>query len=94
MAVVSASNRSGSTRSVALDIRDFDKIWHASLLHKLKSPGLSGQIFVLIFILAFLSNRQLPLAMAGKPSQEYPVNTKVPQGSIQGSRSYTFPTRH
>ena len=31
-------NRSGTTRAVALDIsKDFGKVWHVGLLHKLKS---------------------------------------------------------
>ena len=39
-------NRSGTTRTVALDIsKAFDRVWHASLLHKRKSYGISGQIF-------------------------------------------------
>ena len=68
---------------MALDIsKAFDKVWHAGLLHKLNSYGISGQIFGLIS--SFLSNRWLPLVLDGKPSQEYPVKTGVPQGSIFG----------
>ena len=37
-----AYNRSGATRAVALDIsKAFDRVWHAGLLHKLKSYGIS-----------------------------------------------------
>ena len=51
-----AFNRSGATRAVALDIsKTFDRVWHAGLLHKLKSYGISSQIFGLIS--SFLSNR-------------------------------------
>ena len=57
-------------------------VWHAGLLHKLKSYGISGQIFGLIS--SFLSNRQLRVVLDGKSSQEYPVNAGVPQGSIFG----------
>ena len=33
-----AFNRSGATRAVPLDIsKVFDRVWHAGLLHKLKS---------------------------------------------------------
>ena len=47
-------NRSGATRAVALDIsKAFDRVWNAGLLHKLKSCGILGQIFGLIF--SFLS---------------------------------------
>ena len=38
-------------------LKAFDRVWHAGLLHKLKSYGISGQIFGLIF--SFLSNRRL-----------------------------------
>ena len=81
--VASAFNRSGTTRAVALDIsKAFDRVWHAGLLHKLKSYGISGQIFGLIS--SFLSNRRLRVVLDGKSSHEYPVNVGVPQGSIRG----------
>ena len=68
---------------MALDIfKAFDKVWHAGLLHKLKSYGISGEIFGLIF--SFLSNGRLQVVLDGKSSQEYPVNAGVPQGSILG----------
>ena len=78
-----ACNRSGATRAVALDIsKAFNRVWHAGLLHKLKSYGISGQIFSLIS--SFLSNKWLWVIPDGKSSQEYPVNAGVPQGSILG----------
>ena len=53
--IARAFNRSGATRAVVLDIsKAFDRVQHAGLLHKLKSYGISGQIFGLIFY--FLSN--------------------------------------
>ena len=56
--IARAFNRSGATQAVALDIsKAFDRVWHASLLHKLKSYEISGQIFCLIS--SFLSNRRL-----------------------------------
>ena len=68
---------------MALDIsKAFDRVWHAGLLHKLKSYGISGQTFGLIS--SFLSNRWLGVVPDGKSSQEYPVNNGVPQGSILG----------
>ena len=49
-------NRSGATQAGALDIsKAFHRVWHAGLLHKLKSYGFSGQIFDLIP--SFLSSR-------------------------------------
>ena len=81
--IARAFNRSGATRTVAFDIsKTFDRVWHAGLLHKLKSYGISGQIFGLIS--SFLSNRRLQVVLDGKSSQEYPVNAGVPQVSILG----------
>ena len=43
--IARAFNRSGATRAVALDIfKAFDRVWHADLLHKVKSYGSSGHI--------------------------------------------------
>ena len=76
-------NRSEATRAVALDIsKAFDRVWHAGLLHKLKSYGISGQIFGLIS--SFLSNRRLRVVLDGRSSQEYPVNAGVPQSPTLG----------
>ena len=85
--IARAFNRSGTSRAVAFDIsKAFDRVWHAVLLHKLKSYGISGHLFGLIF--SFLSNRQLRVVVDGKFSQEYSVNAGVPQGSIVGSKRF------
>ena len=71
-------NSSRAAQAVALDIsKAFDRVWSAGLLHKLKSCGISGQIFDLI---SFFS--KLRVVVDGKSSQEYPVNVGVPQGFI------------
>ena len=71
-----ALNRSGATRSVALDVsKAFDRVWHADISYKLKCYGISGQIFGLIS--SFLSNRRLRVVLDGKFSQEYPVNSEI-----------------
>ena len=62
--------------------RLFTRVWHAGLLHELKSYGISGQILGLIS--SFLSNRWFRVVLDGKCSQEYPVNAGVPQCSILG----------
>ena len=68
---------------MALNIsKNFDRIWHAGLLHKLKSYGISCQIFDFIF--SFLNNRQLQVVLDGKCSQEYPVNPGVSLGCLLG----------
>ena len=77
--IARAFNKSGATQAVALGIsKAFDRVWHA----RLKSYGISGQIFGLIS--SFLSNRWLRVVLNGKSSQEYPVNAGVPQRSILG----------
>ena len=81
--IVRAFNRAGTTRAVALDIANaFDRVWHTVVLHKLKSYGISGQISDVISSL--LSNRRLRVVLDRKSSKEYPVNARVPQGSILG----------
>ena len=48
--IARAFNGSGATRAVALDISmAFDRVWHAGLLHKLKSYAISCQMFGLIW---------------------------------------------
>ena len=85
--ITRAFNRSWATRAVTLDIsKAFDNVWHADLLQKHKSYGISGQIFSYIF--SFLSNRRLRVVLDGKSSQEYPVNAGVPQGSIHGPKLF------
>ena len=54
--IAGAFNRSKSTRAITLDLsKAYDRVWHGGFLHKLKSYGISGQIFGLIS--SFLSNR-------------------------------------
>ena len=78
-----AFNRSEATRAVARDIfKTFDRVWYAGLLHKLRSWGISGQIFGLIS--SFVSSGRQRVVLDGKSSQEYPVSAGVPQGSILG----------
>ena len=56
--IARAFNRSGATHAEVLDISNaFDRVWNTGLLHKLKSFGISCQIFGLIS--SFLSNRWL-----------------------------------
>ena len=73
--IARAFNRFGA---VALDIsKAFDRVWHAGLLPKHKSYGISGQLFCLIS--SFLRNRLRCVILYGRSSQEYPVNAGVPQ---------------
>ena len=84
-------NRSGATRDVALEIsKAFNRVWHAGLLHRLKSCVISGQLCGLIS--SFLSNRWLQVILYLKSSREYPVNAGVPQGSILGPTIFLLST--
>ena len=57
-------DRFGATRAVERNIfNDFDRVWHADLLHKLMSYGISGQIFDLA--LSCLSNSWLQGVLDG-----------------------------
>ena len=65
--IARACNRFEVTLAVALDIyKAFNRVWHAGLLHKLKSYGISGQIFDLIS--PFRNNRWLKVVLDGKSS--------------------------
>ena len=55
--IARAFNRSGTTRAVTLHIsKGFDRVWHAGLLHKRKSYGISDQIFGLISSFSVIDN--------------------------------------
>ena len=56
--IARAFNRSSAIRAVTLDIsKAFDRVWHAGLLHTLKSYRISYQIFGLTS--SFLNKRRL-----------------------------------
>ena len=79
--IARAFNRSAATREVSLDTsKAFGRVWHAGLPHKLKSYGISGQIFDLIS--SFCSNRRFQVVLDVESLQVYLVNAGVPQGSI------------
>ena len=78
-----AFNWSGATRAVALDtFKVFDRVWHADLLHKLNSYGISGQIFG--FFSFFLSNGRLWVVLDEESLQESSVKAGVSQWFILG----------
>ena len=58
----------------------FDRVLHAGPLQKLKSSGISGQLFGLL--VSCLSKRRFPVLLDGESSQEYLYNADVPEGSI------------
>ena len=70
-------------RSVFLDIsKAFDKVWHEDLLFKIKSMGISGELYNLLE--NYLSGRVQRVILNGQTSTWQPVLAGVPQGSILG----------
>ena len=71
-------------RGVFLDLsKAFDKVWHESLLYKLKSNEICGNALQLIK--SFLHNRCQRVVLNGQSSSWLSIRAGVPQGSVLGS---------
>ena len=70
-------------RSVFLDIsKTFHKVWHEGLLFKLRSMGISGELYNLLG--NYLSDRFQRVILNGQTSSWRPVIAGIPEGSILG----------
>ena len=74
---------SRENRAVFLNIsKAFDKVWHESLIFKLKSYGISGHLLTLIEF--YLSERMQRVILNGKSSKWSRSTAGVPQGTVLG----------
>ena len=60
----------------------FDTVPHAKLLHKLSSYGITGPIHA--WLSQFLSARSMRVVLDGESTNEVPVISGVPQGTVLG----------
>ena len=70
-------------KTVFLDIsKAFDKVWHEGLLYKLKSMGISGELYNLLE--NYLSGRFQRVILNGQHCSWKPILAGIPHGSILG----------
>ena len=68
----------------------FDKVGHTRLTNKLQHYGISGR--TLTWIHQFLTGRRQRVVLDGETSDQVPVTSGVPQGSVLGPILYTLYT--
>lgn len=79
----SSLNHGEQTDLVYLDMsKAFDKVSHNQLIYKLHEAGFSGNL--LRWFRSYLSKRHQRVTVLGATSEELPVTSGVPQGSILG----------
>ena len=74
-------NKGGCVRNLAVDIAGaFDKVSHRGLLEKAEAYGLKGSF--LIWLRAYLADRNITAVVGGHSSSMYSISAGVPQGSV------------
>ena len=66
----------------------FDTMWHAKLLHRLKTAGIPPNIYR--FLQAFLDGRTIAVRWNGVVSNRRSIDTGVPQGSVISPLLFTL----
>ena len=76
-------NNKSTVDMIYLDFsKDFDKVDHGILLHKLRDLGITGRLGLWFF--HFLNNMQHYVRIPGGTSQPHSVLSGVPQGTVLG----------
>ena len=76
-------DRNSSVDMVYLDFpKDFDKVDHGILLHKLRAVGMTGNIGIWLF--HFLTDRSHFVQLPGDISEDHRVVSGIPQGTVLG----------
>ena len=76
-------NPTRDVRGIFLDIfKAFDKVWHESLIFKLKAYGIEGELLSLLE--NYLQNHEQRVVLNGRTSEWRKINSGVPQRSVLG----------
>ena len=77
------ANPSLEVRCILLDLsKAFNRVWHNSLIRKLKNIGIDDNILSLIE--SFFHNRYQRVVLNGQSSKWQNVNAGIPYGSVLG----------
>jgi sarcosine oxidase/L-pipecolate oxidase len=70
-------------KNIAIFSKDFDKVWHKGLIHKINSCGIQGNLIK--WFENYLYKRKQKIINKNSCSCLEPVSAGVPQGSVLGT---------